>query len=304
MSAKLTRLNEVEARTMLEKVRWPDGPICPHCESNETTKLGGKAGEKGQYKCRPCRKKFTVRVGTIFEESPIPLRDWVYAFTRMCASKKGISAHQLHRELGVTYKTAWFMCHRVRHAMTTEGALKLAGTIEADETYVGGKPRNRGKHNIKFRGHGTKKTPVFAAIQRGGEVRARVLPKVNAKNLRAAVDDAVDKSQSRLMTDDLASDRTIGRTFAGGHKWIKHSAEEYARGDCHVNTCESFFALIKRGVYGTFHHVSREHLHRYVSEFVFRYNGRKLNDVQRTFPALRESQGKRLLYRQPGHSAA
>ncbi|MCH7808744.1 MAG: IS1595 family transposase, partial [Planctomycetes bacterium] len=174
MSAKLTRLSEDEARTMLESIRWPDGPVCPHCESDEATKLGGKAGAKGQHKCRSCRKKFTVRIGTVFEESPIPLRDWVYAFARMCSSKKGISAHQIHRELGVTYKTAWFMCHRIRHAMTPDGELKLAGTIEADETYVGGKPRNRSRSNLKFCGGGTKKTPVFAAIQRGGDVRARV----------------------------------------------------------------------------------------------------------------------------------
>lgn len=165
-AAELARMTEEEARDLLERIRWPNGVSCPRCGSVEVTRLGGAAGAKGQFKCRACRQKFTVRVGTIFEDSPIPLRDWVYAFARMCASKKGISAHQLHRELDVTYKTAWFMCHRIRHAMADTGFTPhLKGTVEVDETYVGGKPGHKGQSK---RGRGTKKTQSSRLWSAGG----------------------------------------------------------------------------------------------------------------------------------------
>jgi hypothetical protein len=190
------------------------------------------------------------------------------------------------------------MAHRIRHAMRQE-PLKglLAGTIESDETYIGGKPRNRGKHNIKFRGHGTKKAPVVALIQRNGPMRTRVVGKVNGKSLRKAIDDMVDKDRSRLMTDDLAPYRTIGRTFIGGHKWVRHNMQEYSRGDAHCNTCESYFALLKRGIHGSFHHVSKQHLQRYCDEFSSRWNHRKVTDGERTEAALRLAPGCRLTYR-------
>ena len=297
-AAQLTRLTEEQARTMLEKIRWGNGdPYCPQCGSTNAMKLGGKAGEKGQCKCRDCRKKFTVKVGTIFEDSPLPLRDWVYAFSRMCASKKGISAHQLHRELGVTYKTAWFMCHRIRHAMQQDGTLKLDGTVEVDETYVGGKPRYRGKHNK--RGRGTKKQPVVALVERDGSVKSRVVADVTGNTLKVAIRENVSQTAT-IMTDENAAYNGIGADFAGGHKTVTHSAKEYARPDgTNTNTIESHFALIKRGVYGTFHHVSKKHLQRYCDEFAFRWNHRKVSDGERTLVALESVGGKRLMYRQP-----
>ena len=191
------------------------------------------------------------------------------------------------------------MMHRIRFAVTNPVGGKLQGVVEADETYVGGKSRNGGSHNSKFRGHGTRKTPVFAAIQGGGEVHAQVVTKVNAKNLRKAMREAVDESQSALMTDDLMVCRTIGRGFAGGHKSVRHRMLGYSRGAVYVNTCESFFALIKRGVYGIYHNVSKKHLHRYVSEFVFRFNGRGLEGGERTVKATCGSERKRLYYRGP-----
>lgn len=273
--AKLCRLSEPEARAMIERLRWPDGPVCVHCGSVNAMRLGGKSAEKGLCKCRDCRKKFTVRVGTIFEDSPIPLADWVYAFARMCASKKGVSAHQLHRELGVTYKTAWFMCHRIRHAMAKDGSLKLTGTIESDEAWIGGKPRRRNRMgSVKGRKGGTNKQPVHTLVERDGRKRTRVIARVTSKNLRANINKLVDKSGT-LMTDENHQYRPIGREFKGGHKAVHHEIHEYARKDgAHINTAESAHALIKRGIYGTFHHVSRVHLQRYLDEFDFRCIGR------------------------------
>lgn len=297
-AAQFARMTEIEARDLLESIRWPDGPVCPKCGSVNAMKMGGKAGEKGQCKCRDCRKSFTVRVGTIFEDSPIPLRDWVYAFSRMCSSKKGISAHQLHRELGVTYKTAWFMCHRIRHAMQQDGTLKLDGTVEVDETYVGGKPRHKGPHNK--RGRGTKKQPVVALVERDGRIKSRVVANVKGSTLKAAIRESVE-STATIITDENSGYRGIGAEYAGGHKTVNHSAGEYSRqsdGAC-TNTVESHFALIKRGVYGTFHHVSKHHLQRYCDEFAFRWNHRHVSDGERIMAALGATDGKRLTYREP-----
>ncbi|MCH8853104.1 MAG: IS1595 family transposase [Planctomycetes bacterium] len=298
---KASKLTDDKAREYLESLRWPDGARCVHCGSESVTKLNGTSARPGVFKCREkeCRKQFTVTVGTIFERSHIDLKTWVMAFCLVCASKKGISALQLQRMLGLgSYKSAWHMAHRIRHAMRQEPLHDmLTGTIESDETYIGGKPRNRGPQNIKRRGHGTKKTPVVALIQRDGPMRTRVVPRVNGKTLRSAIDDMVDKTRSRLMTDDLAPYRTIGRTFAGGHKWVKHNMKEYSRGDAHCNTAESFFALLKRGIHGSFHHVSKQHLQRYCDEFAFRWNHRKTTDGKRTEAALRLAPGGRLRYR-------
>ncbi|UCE58174.1 MAG: IS1595 family transposase [Phycisphaerales bacterium] len=300
---KACQLSEDEAREYLEGLRWPNGPICPHCGSEDSAKLNGKATRPGVHKCknRECRRQFTVTVGTIFERSHIPLSKWIMAFCLVCSSKKGMSAHQLYRMLGLgSYKSAWHLAHRIRHAMKSEPLRgMLSGTVEADETYVGGKPREHGPHNKKFRGHGTKKTPVVALIQRDGPMRTRVVRKVNAKTLRKAVDDMVDKTSSRLMTDDLMAYRTIGRTFAGGHKRVRHNMKEYVRGDAHCNTCESYFALLKRGVHATFHHVGKQHLQRYCDEFAFRWNHRKVSDGERTEAALKLAPGARLAYRTP-----
>lgn len=300
--ANLTRLTEAEARDLIESIRWPDGPVCPHCGSVNAMRLGGKAAEKGYCKCRDCRKKFTVRIGTIFEESPLPLRDWVYAVTRMCASKKGISAHQLHRELGVTYKTAWFMCHRVRHAMSEDGTFTLSGTIESDEAYIGGKPRPKsGRGGVsKKRGRGTSKTPVHTLVERDGRKRTRVMVNVTSANLRKNIDELVKDKSGTLMTDECKQYRKIGAKFKGGHKTVEHGIYEYAKPDgSHINTAESAHAIIKRGMYGTFHHVSKQHLQRYCDEFDFRWNYRKVSDVERTIAAIKGADGKRLTYGGP-----
>lgn len=296
--AQLTRLTEAEARTWIENIRWPTGPVCPRCNGDNAVRMGGQAAEKGLCKCRDCRKNFTVRIGTIFEESPLPLRDWVYAFARMCASKKGISAHQLHRELGITYKTAWFMCHRIRHAMSDGGGpfdgAKLTGTVEADETYVGGKPRYKG---ISKAGRGTKKTPVAVLVERDGKARARVVCDVTAKTLKGNIRTHV-APDATIMTDEFPSYAGIGKDFAGGHQTVNHGAGEYAREDgANTNTAESYFALLKRGMYGTFHHCSKRHLQRYCDEFDFRWNHRETNDAERILSAVGRAEGKRLMYK-------
>ncbi len=300
--AQLARLSEDEARHLIESIRWPDGPICPHCGSVKGYKMGGKAGAEGRCKCRDCRRKFTIRVGTIFENSPIALKDWVYAFARMCSSKKGISSHQIHRELGITYKSAWFMCHRIRHAMAEDGTIKLQGIIEADEAYVGGKPRERVSHErrAELREKGqrqpkTKKTPVAALVERDGNARMRVVPDVTAVTLKENIREHVDPSAS-IMTDELQSYRGLDREFES-HGFVKHSAREYARGNIHINTAESLFSLLKRAVYGSWHHVSKEHLQRYCDEATFRWNNRAVTDVTRTLNAIKASGGKRLSYK-------
>jgi transposase-like protein len=291
--AQVTQLNEEQARDYLESIRWPNGPVCPHCQGTNAAKLEGKSTRPGLYKCKTkeCRKQFTVTVGTIFERSHIPLRQWVIAFHMMCASKKGVSAHQIHRNVGCTYKTAWFMCHRIRHAMK-QGPMaeKMTGVVEADETYVGGKNRPGSKN-----GRGTKKDPVFALVERGGEVRAHAIPRITADTLRPHIEANVDKSAT-LMTDENKSYIKLGRQFAR-HGVIKHKDKTYVKGDVTTNTIEGFFSLIKRGVYGTFHQVSAEHLQRYVDEFAFRYNHRKTDDGKRREAALRAAEGKRLTYR-------
>lgn len=298
--ADLNRMTEDEARKYIEAIRWPNGPVCPHCGNIEGNyPLRGKTTRPGLWKCSvpACRKQFSVTVGTIFERSHIPLSDWVYAFSRMVASKKGISTHQLHREIGITYKSAWFMCHRIRHTLKVNftKARKLSGIVEVDETYVGGKPR-KGTGKKNKRGRGTNKTPVMALVERNGKVRTKVICDVTAKTLKGAILDNVAK-KSAIMTDEMPSYRGIGREYAGGHSTVNHGAGEYARADgTNTNTAESFFALLKRGMYGTFHHVSKKHLHRYCDEFSFRWDHRKTDDCARTAAALKMVAGKRLTY--------
>jgi transposase-like protein len=232
-----------------------------------------------------------VTVGTIFERSHIPLRHWVIAFHLMCSSKKGISAHQLHRELGCTYKTSWFMCHRIRHAMTNGiDNPPLKGKVEIDETYVGGRTR------LGIRGIGSeRKTPVVALIERNGRARAIPVEFVNAANLRAVIQPNVARS-AKLFTDELKHYKKIAADYVG-HETVVHSKHEYVRGDAYTNTAESFFALLKRGVHGTFHKISVKHLHRYCDEFSFRWSHRKVDDGQRTIAAMQGAEGKRLMYK-------
>jgi transposase-like protein len=285
-------MTENEAREYLEGLRWPDGPICPHCGDKNVAKLNGKATRPGLYKCRACRKQSTVTVGTIFEGSHISLKKWVMAFAMICASKKGVSALQLQRMLGLgAYKTAWHMAHRIRHAMQHEPLRgMLNGDVEADETWVGPRKRGTGK-GLKIEN----KTAVMALVQRNGPMRTRVIGRVTKDNLKGALDDMVDK-KARLLTDELQTYKKLGRAFEGGHESVCHSKGEYARGDVHCNAAESYFALLKRGIHGAFHHVSKQHLHRYCDEFAFRWNHRKLTDGQRTRAALQLAPGTRLVY--------
>ncbi len=298
--------NEESARELLESLRWPSGPVCPHCGSTEAYKLTAKADSKrpvrpGVYKCKKCRKQFTVTVGTIFEGGHIRLHKWLMAIYLMCSSKKGISAHQLHRTLGVTYKSAWFMAHRIRWAMTRSPlAEKLGGIVEADETYVGGLEKNKhaSKRQSGTRGRSLKtKTPVAVLVERGGEVRARMVVDASAKSLKAHIRQNVDKT-ARMMTDEWRAYAWLEGEFAG-HETVDHGAGEYVRGDAYTNTAESWVALLKRGIVGTFHHVSEQHLNRYVAEFEFRYNRRKAKDGERAIAAVINAKGKRLYYREP-----
>jgi transposase-like protein len=301
--------DEDEARALLEKMRWNGNPTCPRCGGLDPYKITPREGSstrKGLYKCKACRKPFTVTVGTIFEDSHIPVSKWLLAMHLMCASKKGMSAHQLHRMLGVTYKSAWFMAHRLRYAMMTpEMAEKLKGIIEADETYVGGKRSNRRWwHPDAKRGHPGKdsnKTPVVALVERGGKVRAAAVPRVTSDNLREVIEKNVDVLESVLMTDEHPGYTLIGRTFER-HGVVKHGLFEYVRGDAHTNTVEGFFSLLKRGINGVYHHVGKQHLGRYVDEFAFRYNARNVNDGTRTELLVQGAEGRRLTYKQPATS--
>jgi transposase-like protein len=290
------------AREFLERSRWPEGAICPHCGViGNAYKLEGKSSSKkpvrkGVYKCGGCHEQFTVTVGTIFEDSHIPLNKWLLAIHLLCASKKGMSAHQLHRMLGVTYKSAWFMAHRIRYAMSQPPLVeKLKGIIEADETYVGAKRKRGAKRGRP--GINSHKAPVIAVLERGGRVRSQSVERVTAENLKQAIRENVETG-SHIMTDDFLLYRGIRAEFPN-HSVVNHSSGEYARGIIHTNTIEGFFGLLKRGITGVYHHVGKGHLHRYLSEFDFRYNSRKLKDGERTMLALKGTEGKRLTFREP-----
>ncbi len=296
--------DEAKAREHLEALRWPDGPYCPHCrEAENVTRLTGEAHRPGLLQCNGCRQQFSVTVGTLFERSHIPLHKWLMAFHLMAASKKGMSAHQLHRMLHVTYKTAWFMAHRIREAMKTPQRPKLGGggkIVEADETFWGMKPGAK-----KQRGGYQHKNVIVALVERDGQVRAFHAPSATAKTVRAVLHEHADKS-SHLMTDDARHYGKVGREF-DQHSAVNHTRKEYVRGEAHTNTIESFFSVLKRGLIGTYHHVGSQHLQRYVCEFDFRYNHRKtkdedgltrlMTDAERATAMLLGITGKRLTYR-------
>jgi transposase-like protein len=295
--------DEHRARKWLEAHLWADGPVCSHCGTvNNATPLETRPG---LYQCKEsaCRKQFTVMTGTLFERSHIPLNKWLMAAFLMCASKKGMSAHQMHRMLCVSYKSTWFMMHRIREAMregTFPGPLGGTGkTVEADETYVGGKEKNKHVSKRK-RGNigGMGKEIAFALVERGGKVRSFHVPEVSAKTLRPIVVAQVSR-KSMLVTDDAGQYRLIGPEFAS-HEVVNHGANEYVRGDAHTNTIEGYFSILKRGIVGTYHHVSQQHLKRYLAEFDFRYNERSalgVNDTTRASKLLKGIVGKRLTYR-------
>lgn len=290
--------NNDAARKHLEGIRWANGTFCPHCgEAENVHRLGGKAGEQGMWHCRSCRRKFSVTVGTVFERSHIPLPKWLLAVDLMAASKKGVSAHQLHRMLGITYKSAWFMAHRIREAMK-EGAWPgpLGGSgkvVEADETYIG---RKKGMEVRRSAAH---KLAVMSLVERGGKVRSfKVDGGVTSGSVRKVLSEQVDKA-SVLMTDDAGYYKKAGKQFAD-HQSVNHSAEEYVRGLAHTNTIEGFFSIFKRGMKGIYQHCGEQHLKRYLTEFDFRYNHRaalKITDEMRAVALLKGIEGRRLTYR-------
>lgn len=307
-----------KAREHLESLRWPHGPLCPHCGNADPARikaLTGRAHRKGVYQCNECREQFTVTVGTVFERSKIPLNKWLLATHFMCASKKGMSAHQLHRMLGVTYKTAWFMCHRIREAMRPDrqssGPLGGAGKIvEADETYFGKtetqpKLRRDGTPYLtKGKGGPAGKRAVFALVERGGKVRSFHVDNANANTIREALVTNASR-ESRLFTDESRLYIKVGAEFSE-HQTVRHVAKEYVRGVVHTNTIENVFSVFKRGMKGVYQHCAEKHLHRYLSEFDFRYNTRtalKVTDVERRDLALQGIEGKRLTYRRAGEAA-
>jgi len=296
------------ARRHFEAVRWPQGPECPHCGViGEATELKGKSTRPGVYKCKACRKPFTATVGTLFERSKIPLCKWLLATHLMCASKKGMSAHQLYRMMGFgSYRTAWFMAMRIRESMRelfpeARGPLGGEGKIvEVDETFIGGKEKNKhvSKRNAKNIG-GMGKEIVFGLVERGGHVRTQVVKRVNAKTLRPIMTAQIDRA-TKLMTDDAGQYRHMGEDF--DHEVVNHSILEYVRGDAYTNTIEGYFSILKRGINGVYHHVSPQHLKRYLAEFDFRYNNREaleIDDAERARKAIEGVRGKRLTYRQP-----
>jgi transposase-like protein len=291
--------NETAAVEFLEKQRWGSDPACPRCGDMDVYRMmtDGERNKDYRWRCRGCRQMFTVRTSTVFEETRLPLRVWVYAIWKACSSKKGISALQLAREMEITHKSALFILRRIRHGLGEALPEKLTGTVEVDELYVGPRrPRHKG---ISKQGRGTLKTPVVGMVQRNGDVRFQMLERITAENLGKFIAENADLS-CRMITDDFNLYRKVGRKFEGGHEVVTHSAGEYVRPgtDIHSNSIEGVFSLIRRGVMGTFHSVSRKHLPNYLNEFQFRWNTRKMDDGQRVAKAIKQIDGKRLEYRE------
>ncbi|MGA7056305.1 MAG: IS1595 family transposase [Terriglobales bacterium] len=292
--------DELAAVEFLEKQRWGNDPACIKCGSVEVYKMKdaktGKRNRRYLWRCRDCQEQYTVRIGTVYEESRIELRHWCYAFWRACTSKKGVSALEIKRHCQISYKSALFLMNRIRFAMAPDpDAPKLMGTVECDETYIG--PRKTRYKGMSGVGRSTSKIPVFCAVERQGEIRRRIVADVTAASLKGAIREEVDR-RSRIVTDEFAAYRGLGKEYVGGHDTVAHSTKEFARGDVHTNTAESSHALVKRGIVGIYHNVSREYLHRYLWQFDFMWNTRMLNDGERTVLAMKAAEGKRLMYRE------
>lgn len=292
--------DESAAVEFLEQQRWGNEPCCVKCGSTNVYAMkDAKTGERSKrylWRCRDCKEQYTVRIGTVYEESRIPLRCWCYAFWRACSSKKGVSALEIKRQCQISYKSALFLMNRIRFAMAPEpDTPKLRGVVEVDETYIGPrKPRFKGTSG---RGRGTSKTPVFCAVQRDGGIRRRIIADVTGATLKQAVREEVD-NRSHVFSDEYIGYKGLNLEFAG-HETVCHATKEYARGKIHTNTAESSHALVKRGIEGIYHNVSREHLHRYLWQFDFLWNNRQMNDGERTILGIQAAEGKRLMYKQP-----
>ncbi len=293
--------DEAAARAYLEALRWPSGRVCPHCG---TVGKSYETKRPGKYRCASdgCRKDFTVKIGTVFEASPIPLHKWLLAVYLLCSSKKGFSSHQLMRTMEVTYKTAWFMTHRIREAMRTGTfAAPVGGSgkvVEADETYIGRKEGTQVRAGVAH------KRAVVTLVERGGEARSFHVDKATVANVTPIVRKNVSR-ESALMTDESGIYKKLGEEFAS-HESVNHGADEYVRGSAHTNTVEGFFSIFKRGFKGIYQHCGEQHLHRYLAEYDFRYNNRVrlgVDDARRTDIALVQAEGKRLTYRRLGWKA-
>ncbi|GAA3907659.1 IS1595 family transposase [Sphingomonas limnosediminicola] len=291
--------DEAKAAAHIEQSRWPDGePVCPFCESTGVTRMGGKT-QAGMFLCNSCRDKFTCRTGTVMERSHLPLHKWLLATHLMAASKKGMSAKQMERMLGVTYKTAWFLCHRIREAMQDDGA-PLGGegkTVESDEAFVGGFKKKR------LSGKVAPKKKIMTLVERDGRARSFHVTHIDHTNVRAALVTNVHRS-STLMTDDARWYKNVGREFAA-HGSTLHALRQFSKGDgVHSNTAENFFSIFKRGVIGVYHHMSAVHMHRYLAEFDMRYSTKKISDGERASLILKGMEGRRLTYRRTNAVAA
>jgi transposase-like protein len=291
--------DEAKALAHIEASRWPQGAFCPHCGSDHVRRMGGKT-QAGMFLCNDCRDKFTVRTGSVMERSHVPLHKWLLATHIMAASKKGMSAKQMERMLGVTYKTAWFLCHRIREAMdganSTDPMGGIGKTVEADETFVGGKAKNRA-----FRKPAPKKV-VLTLVERDGKARSFHIANLNAKTLHGLIFTNVDR-RSTLMTDGGHGYQGLRNHFHS-HGVVEHHVKQYAVGPQHSNTVENFFSIFKRGVIGTYHHMSEAHLGRYLAEFDLRASTRDMNDGERAAQILKGGVGRRLTYRRIDRLAA
>jgi len=277
---------EQSCREFIEQIRWNGKPVCVHCGNTENIY---RIKNDTLLRCSACRKNFSVKVGTIFEDSHVELQKWFFAMFIHSGHKKGISSCQLAKDISVTQKTAWFMLQRIRLAMETKSFAKpLSGIVEADETYVGGKyagKRGRGSEN---------KTPVFGLVERQGEVRTQPVKRVNRETLQGIIRDSVVPATT-VMTDEWLAYNGLSDIYT--HKVINHGKKEYVNGDIHVNTMENFWSLLKRGIFGIYHHVSDKHLYRYCNEFGFRHNSREITDANRFEMTVSQSEGKRLMYK-------
>ena len=287
------------ARAHFEALLWPNGPVCPHCGAVEgLTRLQGASHRAGMFQCNACRGNFTVTNGSVMERSHVPLHKWALAFHLMAASKKGVSAHQLHRMLKLNYRTAWFMEHRIREAMRDDTVAPIGGsgkTVESDETFIGMKKGFR-----KQRGGGSHKNVVLTLVERGGKARSFHIARASVPDIAPIVRANIDR-ESRLMTDEAKHYDKVGADF-DAHETVNHAAGEYVRGDAFTNTVESYFSVFKRGMKGIYQHCGEQHLHRYLAEFDFRHSNRVrlgVDDTERAKRAIRGAKGKRLMYQQP-----